>query len=115
MLDKHIDQLRRFAEKKDFGVLDRQASIEYVIEYMKEVFQKEFEKRKARTLEHYKVHFEYHKERKEEGLYYDERALKPRTAKQIEKDETTDFKLASERVYNLGKERVDWLDRKSVV
>ena len=112
MLDKHIDQLRRFAEKKDFGVLDRQASIEYVIEYMKEVFQKEFEKRKARTLEHYKVHLEYHKERKEEGLYYDERALKPRTAKQISKDEAADFKFASELVYNLGKERVDWLIRR---
>ena len=112
MLEKHIDQLRRFAEKKDFGVLDRQASIEYVIEFMKEVFQKEFEKRKARTLEHYKVHFEYHKERKEEGLYYDEKALKPRTAKQISKDETTDFKLASERTYKFGKERVDWLIRR---
>ena len=112
MLEKHIAQLRRFAEKKDFGVLNRQGSIEYVIEYMQEVFQEEFEKRKARTLEHYKVHFEYHKERKEDGLYYDEKALKPRTAKQISKDEATDFKLTSERVYNLGKERVDWLIRR---
>ena len=112
MLDKHIDQLRRFAEKKDFGVLNRQASIEYVIEYMKEVFQEEFEKRKARTLEHYRVSFEHSNRRKEEGLNYHERDLKPRTAKQTAKDEATDFKLASERVYNLGKERVDWLIRR---